>query len=92
MVEVAEERGRRGKEGRHQNSVFYAEDGIVASLDPRCLQGYFSTLVGLFDRVVLRTNVRKTVLMVCHLCTATGTKSEAAYGRRMTGEVPSSRE
>ena len=33
----------------------------------------FSTLVGLFDRVGLRNNVRKTVGMVCRPCQATGT-------------------
>ena len=42
-----------GQEGRHQNSLFYADNGMVALLDLRCLQGAFSTLVGLFDRVGL---------------------------------------
>ena len=64
MVEGAEERGERGQEGRHHNALFYAEYGIVVSLDLRWLQGEFSTLVGLFDRVGLRTNVRYTVGMV----------------------------
>ena len=48
-----------------------------------------STLVSLFDRVVLRNNVGKTVGMVCHPCQVAGTQSEAAYGRRVTGEVTS---
>ena len=30
MVEGAEERGERGQEGRHQNALFYADDGMVA--------------------------------------------------------------
>ena len=34
MVEGAEERGECGKEGRHQNSLFYTDDGMVASSDP----------------------------------------------------------
>ena len=34
MVEGAEERGERGKEGRHQNALFYAENGMVPSSDP----------------------------------------------------------
>ena len=38
---------------------------MVASLDLRCLQGYFSTLVGLFDRVGLWNNTRKKIGMVC---------------------------
>ena len=28
-VEGAEERGKRGKEGRNQNTLFYADDGTV---------------------------------------------------------------
>ena len=63
LIAGAEERGKRGKEGRHQASLFYADDGMVASSDLRWLQGEFNTLVGLFDRVGLRTNVGKTVGM-----------------------------
>ena len=92
MLEGAEERGERVKEGRHQAALFYADDGMVASLEPRWLQGAFSTLVGLFDRVGLRTNVRTTVGMVCLPYQAAGTQSEAAYGRQMTGEGPTYRE
>ena len=61
---------------------------MVASSDPRWLQDAFSTLVGLFDIVGLRNNVRKTVGMVCYPCQAAGNQSEAAYGRWMMGEVP----
>ena len=35
MVEGAEERDERGKEVRHQNALFYADDVIVAFSDPR---------------------------------------------------------
>ena len=38
IVEGAEEQGERGKEGRHQNSLFYVEDGMVASSDPQWLR------------------------------------------------------
>ena len=31
MVKGAEERGKRGHEGKHHNSLFYADDGMVAS-------------------------------------------------------------
>ena len=89
MVEGMEERGESGQEGRHQNAFFYADNGMVASADPQWLQAAFSTLVGLFDRVGLRTNVRKTVGMVCRPYQAAGTQSEAAYERRMTGVGPS---
>ena len=33
MVEDAEERGKRRQEGRHQNSLFYADDGVIESSD-----------------------------------------------------------
>ena len=68
IVEEAEARGETGQEGRHQAALFYAGDGMVVSLDPAWLQGAFTALLGLFDRVVLKKNVGKTVSMVCHPC------------------------
>ena len=86
-MKEAETWGGRGREGRHQAALFYADDGMVASSDPRWLQWAFSTLVGLFDRVGLNTNTGKTVIMTCRPCTAAGNQSEEVYGRKMTGEV-----
>ena len=88
MVEGAQEQGKHGKESRHHNSLFYADGDMVASSDPQWIHSAFSTLVGLFDRVGLQTNIRKTVGMVCRTCQAAGTQLEAAYGRQMTGEGP----
>ena len=34
-VEEAETQGERGREGRHEATLFYADDGMVASSDPR---------------------------------------------------------
>ena len=51
MVEGVGERGDHGQEGRHQNSLFYADDGMVALLGAQCLQIEFSTLFGLFNRM-----------------------------------------
>ena len=48
----------------HHNALFYADDGMVALSDLLCLQGDFSTLVGMFNRVGLRTNYGKIVVMV----------------------------
>ena len=39
VISGAEERGERGHESRHQASLFYVDDGMVASSDPRWLQG-----------------------------------------------------
>ena len=64
MVEGAEERGKRGQEGSHHNDLFYVDNDMVVFPDPQWLQGTFSNLVGLFNRVGLRTNTRKTVGMV----------------------------
>ena len=63
-MESADEWSRRGQEVRHQNFIFYTDDGMVASSDPRWFQGGFSTLVELFDRVGLKTNIGKTARMV----------------------------
>ena len=92
FIADAEEWGKLGNEGRHQAALFYADDGMVASSDPQWLQGALNTLVGLFDRVGMQTNVGKTVGIVCHPCQAAGNLSKVAYGRRVTGEGPTYRE
>ena len=92
VIADAEERGELRKEGRHQAAMFCADDGMVASSNPRWLQGAFNTLVGLFDSVGLRKNVRKTVGIVCHPCQAAGNILDTAYGRRVTGGGPMYRE
>ena len=48
-TQEAERRGERGRERRHQAALFYADDGMIASTDPRWLQWAFTILVGLFD-------------------------------------------
>ena len=51
---------------------FYADYGMVDSTELGWLQTVFDTLTGLFDRVVLKINVNKTVRMVCHTCQEAG--------------------
>ena len=92
VIVDAEERGGLVKYGKHQAALLYADDGMVASSDPQWLQGSFNTLVGLFDRVGLQTNIGNTVGMFCHPCQAAGNLSKAAYGRRVTGEGTTYRE
>ena len=78
LVAETAEKVETGREGRHQSAVFYADDGMVASSDPAWLQGAFSALVAIFDRVGLRTNFGKTVSMACHPCrTGAGNRTEA---------------
>ena len=85
-VTEAETTGGRGREGRPQAALFYADHGMLASSDPQWLQWAFAQLIGLFDRVGLNMNTGKTVSMTCRPCTAAGNWSEEAYGRLMTGE------
>ena len=92
VVEDAEKRGERGKEGRHQAALFYADDSMVAPFDPRWIQWAFNALVGLFECVGLHTNVGKTVSMKYRPCPEAGNQSEEAYGHNMTGEGPTYRE
>ena len=86
VIADAEQRGERGKEGRHQDALFYADDGMVALSYSRWLQGAFNNLVSLSERVGLRKNVGKIFGMVCHPCQAARNLSEEAYRRRVTGE------
>jgi hypothetical protein len=44
-------------------ACFYADDGLVMSQDPAMLQRAFDILTGIFDRVGLRTNIKKTEVM-----------------------------
>ena len=65
-------------------ALFYADDGMVTLWDPGGIQGVFNALIGLFDRVGLRTNVGKTVGMVCHPCEAAGNLTMETYGSSIT--------
>ena len=47
-----EEKGVTG--GGHFSAIFYADDRMVGALDPKWLQGAFSALVAIFDRVGLQ--------------------------------------
>ena len=87
MVESAGGQGRCGREGRHQNTVLYADDGMIALSDQGWMQGAFISLVGMFYWVGISTNVVKTVGMIYRMCQAAGTQSEAAYKQRLMGAV-----
>ena len=87
LVDKAEAKGETGWENRHQSAVFYADEGMVVSSDPAWIQGAFSALLAIFDRVGILTNFGKMVSMVYHPCWArAGNRTEEAYGRRLTGK------
>ena len=66
---------------------------MVGTSDPEWLQGAFSALVAIFDRVGLQTIVYKTVSMACHPCRAgTGNWTTEGYKQRITGDRSSFRE
>ena len=92
LQNATEEKGATGREG-HFSAVFYADDRMVGASDPTWLQGAFSALVAIFDRVGLQTNVDKTVSMACQPCRAgSGNRTPDGYRRRVTGEGLSYRE
>ena len=45
-------------------TIFYADDGLIASRNPKTTQTAVDLLTGLFDRVGLQTNTTKTEIMV----------------------------
>ena len=66
MVEAGE--GRQDgwvREVQHRSAFFYANDRLVALTDQVWLQESFDILAGLFGRVGLQTNFKKTVGMIC---------------------------
>ena len=63
-----------GRAMQNLDAVFYADDGLPTSPQPDRLQEALEVIMGLFCRVVLWTNVDKTVVMVCQLCRTVGFK------------------
>ena len=81
--------GKKCTEEGHQRltfktAFFYADNGVVDSTDPGWLQSAFYFLTGLFDGVVLQTNVIKRVGVVFRTCWSAGVSSNKAYTCRMT--------
>ena len=64
----------------------------MSSTQPERLQRAFDVLTGLFNWVGLRSNMLKTVGMVCQPCHAPGGVLEEAYTRRVTGKGPTFQE
>ena len=60
-------------------AYFYADGGLMVSIQSERLQSEFDVLSVLFNQVSLQTNTEKTVGMVFQPCHAMGGMSEAAY-------------
>ena len=54
LQNATEDKGATGRKG-HFSAVFYGDNRLVGASDPDRLQGAFSALVAIFDRVGLRT-------------------------------------
>ena len=67
-------------------AFFYADDGMLAPIEPGCLHLAFETLTVLFDWVGIRTKVRKNVRIVCRPFRADRVQSDEAYTQRIKGE------
>ena len=59
-----------------KEAFLYADNGILASTNLGWIQTVFDILTGLFDQMGLKTNVNKTVGMVCHPCRAAGVRAD----------------
>ena len=71
---------RRTEEGHTRLKVkavfFYADNMMVAFTDPGWLHIVFNMMTGLFNRVGPKTNIKKTVGIVCHPLRAAGVLAE----------------
>ena len=76
-------RGEIGEEIRRLLTAFYVDDGVLASTDPVFLQDALDKLVGLFDRVGLRTNTTKTEAVTCWPGKIRACQSKEVYAERM---------
>ena len=74
-----------GSQSRVLLAAFNANDGLVQSRDPEFLQYSFNILVGLFERVGLRTNTTQTEAMTCIPGKIRTTLSHEAYINRVEG-------
>ena len=75
-----------------QAAFFNAYNGMVDSTNLVWLQTAFDTLTGIFDRVGLRKNVRKTAGMAFQPCRAVRVQADEAYKCQITREGWSNQE
>ena len=83
--------GFRWSEGEH-NICFYAYDGRIAGKYLIWVQAALITMVRIFERVGLQTNLDKTKAMICMTGFIWGQQGAEVYKRQATGEGPTFRE
>ena len=65
--------------------LFYANNSMVRSWDPKWLQGFLNMLIGIFQRYVLVTNVSKSKAVTFHPGEIQSSMSEEVVGQQCTG-------
>jgi hypothetical protein len=66
----------------------YADDGVIDSTDPVCMQSGLDYLVELFEQAGLLSHTSKTKVMVCTPNPLKGNVSNQTYKRWISGEGP----
>ena len=79
--------GFRWAAGEH-NICFYADDGRISGRYPIWVQTALTTMVRMFERVVMQTNLGNTKAIICTPGVIWGKQGVEAYTRRATGEGP----
>jgi hypothetical protein len=54
-----------GEAARDHVVAFFVDDGLVAARCPEWLQSSFTILIHLFERIGLKNNAAKTIVMTC---------------------------
>ena len=70
------------------NIWFYADDGRKEGRDPIWVQAALTTMVRMFERVGLQTNLYNTKAVICTPGFIWGKKGAEAYKQQATGEGP----
>ena len=69
-------------------AYFYINNGLIALTQEERLKRAFDVLTDLFNRVVLWTNMWKTVIMACQPFQMPGRMSVLEYARHVMGRGP----
>ena len=83
--------GFRWMEGEH-NILFYADYRRIVGQDPIWVQTVLTTMVRIFERVDLQTNLNNTKATICTPGFILGKQVSEAYKGQATGEGPTFRE